>query len=330
MRRREFMALIGGAAAAWPLAAIAQHRDRVRLIGWLWSLAAPDPEFKRNAAAIQQALQDLGWVEGRNVKIESRFTGGDADRLKMAAQEIVELQPDLILVGSTPALAALHRATPAIPIVFVMVSDPVGGGFVRSFANPGGNITGFTSLEFTMGGKWLELLKDIAPSLARVALLFNLETAPYAGHFLAAIKSAAAALAVTPVEAPIRSAAEIEHTIVGFARSPNGGLIVLPDITAVRNRDLIVGLTARHRLPAIYPFRHFVPGGGLMSYGVDPLDLYRRAASYIDRILRGANPGDLPVQAPTKFQLVLNLKTAKVLGLEVPPVLFARADEVIE
>jgi putative ABC transport system substrate-binding protein len=329
MRRREFIALIG-VAAAWPLSATAQDRDRVRRIGVLWPFAATDPEVKRRTPVFQQALQDLAWVDGRNVKIESRFSSADADRLKMAAQEIIELQPDVVLVTSTPALAALHRATPAIPIVFVMVSDPVGGGFVRSFANPGGNVTGFTNLEFTMGGKWLELLKDIVPSLGRVALLFNLETAPYAGHFLLATKTAAAALAVTPMEAPIRSAAEIERTIDGFAQSPNGGLIVFPDITTTSNRDLIVGLTARHRLPAIYPFRHFVAGGGLMSYGVDPLDLYRRAASYIDRILRGANAGDLPVQAPTKFELVVNLQTAKALGLTIPQSILLRADEVIE
>jgi putative ABC transport system substrate-binding protein len=330
MRRREFIALLGGAAAAWPLSATAQDRDRVRRIGVLWPIAATDPEVKRRLPVFQRALQDLGWVEGRNVKIEYRFTSGDADRLKMAAQEIIELQPDVILDVSTPALAALHRATSTIPIVFVQVPDPVGGGFVRSFTNPGGNITGFTNFEFTVGGKWLELLKDIVPSLVQVALLFNWETAPFAGHFLLSIKSAAAALAVTPVEAPVRGAAEIESTIDGFARCPNGGLIVFPDITTTGNRDLIVALAARHRLPAIYPFRYFVADGGLMSYGVDPLDLYRRAASYIDRILRGANPGELPVQAPTKFELVVNLKTAKGLGLEVPPLLLARADEVIE
>jgi putative tryptophan/tyrosine transport system substrate-binding protein len=330
MRRREFIALIGG-AAAWPLSATAQDRDRVRRIGVLWTpFAATDPEVKRRLPVFQRALQDLGWVEGRNVKSEYRFSSGDGDRLKMAAQEIIELQPDVILGVSTPALAALHRATPTIPVVFIMVSDPVGGGFVRSFANPGGNVTGFTNLEFTMGGKWLELLKEIVPSLGRVALLFNWETAPYAGDLLPPIKTAAAALAVTPVEAPVRSAAEIERTIDGFARGPNGGLIVFPDITTAGNRDLIVALAIRHRLPAVYPFRFFVVSGGLMSYGVDPLDLHRRAASYIDRILRGANPGDLPVQAPTKFELVVNLKTAKDLGLEVPPVLLARADEVIE
>jgi putative tryptophan/tyrosine transport system substrate-binding protein len=330
MKRREFMALLGGAAAAWPFSATAQDQDRVRRIGVLFVGAETDPATKPHVTVLQQALQDLGWVEGRNIKIENRFAGGDADRVKIAAQEIIELQPDVILAGSTPALAALHRATSTIPIVFIMVTDPVGGGFVKSFANPGGNITGFTFIEFTMGGKWLELLKEFVPSLARVALLFNLETAPYAGLFLPAIKSAAATLAVTPVEAPVRSAAEIERAIDGFARSPNGGLIVFPDVTAVRNRDLIVALAARHRLPAIYPWREFVGAGGLICYGADPLDLRRRAASYIDRILRGANPGDLPVQAPTKFELVVNLKTAETLGLTIPQSILLQADEVIE
>jgi ABC-type uncharacterized transport system substrate-binding protein len=330
MKRRDFITLLGGAAAAWPLAAHAQQPDRMRRIGVLMSLAESDPEAQARVTAFLQGLQTLGWAEGRNVRIDIRWAASDASLMQQFARELVELQPDLILSHNTPTTASLLRQTRTIPIVFVVVSDPVGSGFVASFPRPSGNVTGLTNIEPTMAGKWLELLKEIAPIVARVALLFNPATAPYAEYYLGPFKAAAASLALEMIAAPVRDTSELESAIAAQARAPNGGLVVMTDSFLVAHREEITSLAARHRLPAVYPFRFFVELGGLLSYGNDLFDSFRRAATYADRILKGATPNELPVQAPVKFELVINLKTAKALGLEIPPTLLARADEVIE
>jgi ABC-type uncharacterized transport system substrate-binding protein len=330
MRRREFVILLGGgAAAAWPLAARAQQSNRLRVVGVLLAMAPDDPEAQLRIKAFEAGLQELGWTEGRNLRLEYRWAGGDAALLRKQATELVGLAPDLILATSTPVLAAL-RQEKTLPIVFVQVTDPIGGGFVPNLARPGGSLTGFTSFEFTIGSKWLEALKHVAPAVTRVALIFNPDTAPFAHLFWQPVETAAPAFDVEPMQAPVRDVGEIDHTIAAFARNANGGLMVLPDVSTTNHRDLIIALAARHRLPAVYPYRYFATSGGLMSYGSDLADVYRRAASYVDRILKGAVPGDLPVQAPAKFEFVINLKTANALGLTVPPRWLGRADEVIE
>jgi putative tryptophan/tyrosine transport system substrate-binding protein len=330
VRRREFIALLGGAAAAWPLAARAQQAERMRRIGLLMGgLVAGDLEGQARIKAFQSALQDLGWVEGRSAEINYCWAP-TADLMQTCAKEIVAWQPDVILGQTTPAVDTLMRTTPTIPIVFVQVNDPVGQGMVQSLSNPGGHVTGFSAFEFSLGSKWLEILKEIAPHVARVAAIFNPNTAPYFGSFLRPFEAAALSVAVEPIAISVHDAKEIEHGIALFANVPNGGLIVVPDTFTLVNRAPIIALANKHRLPTIYPFRYYAVDGGPISYGIDTIDLYRRAASYVDRILRGTKPGDLPIQQPTKFELAINLKTAKALGLDVPPSLLARADEVIE
>jgi putative tryptophan/tyrosine transport system substrate-binding protein len=329
MRRREFIIFGGSAAAVWPLAAPAQQSNRLRVVGVLLAMAPDDPEAQLRVKAFETGLRELGWTEGRNLRLEYRWAPGDATLLRSQATELVGVAPDLILATSTPVLAALRQDKP-LPIVFVQVTDPVGGGFVPNLARPGGSLTGFTSFEFTIGSKWLEALKHVAPAITRVALIFNPDTAPFAHLFWQPVEDAAPSFDAEPIQAPVRDVGEIERTIAAFARNANGGLMVLPDVSTTNHRDLIIALAARHRLPAVYPFRYFAASGGLMSYGSDLADVYRRAASYVDRILNGAVPGDLPVQAPTKFEFVINLKTANALGLAVPPRWLGRADEVIE
>jgi putative ABC transport system substrate-binding protein len=330
MQRREFITLLGGTAVAWPLGARAQQR--MRRIGVLVPYAENDPETLGHLAVFRERLQQSGWTEGRNVLIDYRWTGGDSARLRPLVKELVALQPDVLMGRATPVAAAFLAETRAIPIVFVNVSDPVGEGFVASLARPGGNMTGFTSVEAALGSKWLGLLRELVPNITRVAVLFNPDTAGGAGgsFYVRIVEDAAATLAVKMTAAPGRNASEIERAIVAFASEPNGVLVVLPDITTTIHRQQIIGLAERYRLPAMYPYRYFARDGGLMSYGVDLADLFRQAAGYVDRILRGAKPSDLPVQQPTKFELSINLKTAKMLGLDVPSSLLARADEVVE
>jgi len=329
MRRREFIKVLGGAAAAWPVAARAQQPDSVRRVGILISGAEADPEMHARVAAIRKRLDTLGWSEGRNIRIDIRFGEGDPGRYSSLARTLVALQPDALIAYSTPIAAALRSETRTIPIVFVNVSDPIGSGLVASLARPGGNLTGLMLYEESITGKWLALLKEITPRLTRAALIANPKTTPY-DYFVRAATTAASSLAIEVVPSPIENVADIERVIESLARLPNGGLVFLPESTSIQHRDLVVALAARHRVPAVYAFRFFVAAGGLMSYGTEIIEQYREAASYIDRILRGANPADLPVQAPSKYQTVLNLKAAKALGLEVPPSLLVRADEVIE
>jgi putative ABC transport system substrate-binding protein len=330
MKRRQFITLIGGAAATWPLAARAQQGERMRRIGALMAHAKSDAEGRARIAAFREELQKLGWTEGRNVRIDIHWGALDAESRQRSAQELAALQPDLILSQDTPTTAALQRQTRAIPIIFATVADPVGSGFVASLARPGGNVTGFTPMEGSMGGKWLELLKEIAPRVNRVAFMFNPAMATYSEIYLKPFKGAAASFAVEAITAPVRDTSGLESVIAAQARAPNGGLIVMPDAFTVSHRVEITSLAARYRLPAIYPYRQFAEVGGLMSYGNDSLDNFRSAATYADRILKGAKPSELPVQAPVKFQLVINMKAAKGLGLEVPWLLQQRADEVIE
>ena len=329
MRRREFIAMLGGAAAAWPLAAHAQQSNRLRLVGVLFAMSPSDPEAEARVKAFEAGLRELGWAEGRNVRLEYRWAPRDDNLLRSQAAELISLGPDVILASSTPVVAALPPGT-RVPIVFVQVTDPIGSGFVPNLIRPGGYLTGFTSFEFTIGSKWLEALKHVAPAVQRVALIFNPDTAPFAPLFWKPVQEAAPSFDVEPMQVSVRGAAEIKDAIETFAREANGGLMVLPDVSAANYRDLIIALAARHRLPAVYPYRYFAASGGLLSYGIDLADVYRRAASYVDRILKGAVPGDLPVQAPAKFEFVINLKTANALGLTVPPLWLGRADEVIE
>ncbi len=329
IRRREFIVTLGGAAAAWPVAAHAQEPDRMRRIVFLHGLAEDDPETHARIVAFRQALDALGWKENRNIEIAHQFSAGDISLIQTHTAEIVRSPPDLIVANSTPVLAALKQATRTIPIVFAVVNDPVGQGFVASLAHPGGNITGFTYIDFELIGKWLELLKEIAPSVMRVTLLFNPQTAPYYPVFLRDFGSSARQLAELS-ETPVHNAAEVEPTITAFAREPRGGLIAAPDPFINTHRRLIMALAERYRLPAIYGFRLYVTEGALMSYGPDTADIVRRSASYVDRILKGEKPADLPVQAPIKYELVINLKTAKALGLDVPLHLQELADEIIE
>jgi putative ABC transport system substrate-binding protein len=327
MRRREFIAALGG-AATWPLAARAQQPDRVRRIGVLMTGPADDREGQSRLTGFLHGLQELGWTEGHNLRIDYRWAADDANRRQYAA-ELIALAPEVIMASTSPSVAALQQATHNVPIVFASVTDPVGQGFVASLPRPGGNTTGFALYEYGIGTKWLELLKEIAPGVMRVAVLRD-PTLPFTSGELGAIQGAAAALRVEVSPVGVRDTAEIERGIVTFARQWNGGLITLGSPVTLAHRDLIIRLAAQYRLPGIYTTRYFVAEGGLMSYGPDRVDLYRRAAGYVDRILKGDNAADLPVQAPTKYELTINLKTASALGLDVPPTLLARADEVIE
>jgi putative ABC transport system substrate-binding protein len=327
MRRREFITLLGS-AATWPLAARAQQPERMRRIGVLIPFAANDPEAQARNLVFEQSLQQLGWTVGRDLQIDYRSSEGDAAAARRYAAELVALAPDVIMTAGSLTIGPALQATRTIPIVFVNVADPVGAGFVQSLARPGGNATGFTNFEYTTTGKWMELLKQIAPHVTRVAVLRDPTSAAGIGQFTA-IQSVAHSLGVELTPFNARDVGEIEPGIAAFARSGNGGLIVTAGGTGY-HRDLIIGLASRHKLPAVYPFRYDAKDGGLISYGPDPRDLIRRAAAYVDRILKGEKPADLPVQAPTKYELVINLKTAKALGLTVPPSLLARADEAIE
>jgi putative ABC transport system substrate-binding protein len=330
VNRREFITLLGGAAAPWPLAAGAQQAERMRVIGVLMAYAESDPEGQAWVAAFREALQKLGWAEDRNIRIDTRWATPDVEAMQRLAKELVALQPDLILSQSTPTTAALLQHTRTIPIIFANIADPVGSGFVESFSRPGGNATGFVLFEPTMAGKWLELLKEIAPRVKRVAFLFNPATATYFEFFTIPFKAAAESFGVEAIAAPVHDSSELEPAFAAQTREPNGSLIVLPDSFLNAHSVEITSLAARYRLPAVYPYRLYSKAGGLLSYGNDVFDNYRRAAGYVDRILKGEKPSELPVQAPVKFELVLNLKTAKALGLAVPPTLVARADEVIE
>ena len=328
MKRREFITLLGGAVAL-PLAARAQESERMRRIGVLMPGTADDAEYQARMAAFLQELQQLGWSDGRNVRIDIRYAAGDANLIRKYAAELIALAPDVILAPGSTSMGPLLQATRTVPIVFTTLLDPVGAGFVDSLARPGGNATGFIAFEYGLSGKWLELLKQIAPSLTRVAILRDPATAAGIGQF-AAIQSVAPSFGVELRPIDVREAGEIERAVTAFARSSNGGLIVTAGSGSAIHRDLIITLAARHKLPAVYSDRHFVTGGGLISYGPDRVDQYRQAAGYIDRIFKGEKPADLPVQAPTKYELVINLKTAKALGLTVPPTLLASANEVIE
>ena len=329
MNRREFIMLLGGAAAAWPLAARAQQGGRMRRVGVLQNLASDDPAEQARLMAFGQGLQELGWTIGQNVRIENRWSAGDPDRIRRNTEEMVALAPDVILASGNAGVAPLLQATRTVPVVFVIVPDPVGAGFVDSLARPGGNATGFIAYEYGLSGKWLEVLKEIAPGVTRAAVIRDPALASGPGQF-AAIQSIAPSLGVEVSPVNVRDAGEIERAITAFAHSPNGGLIVTGSALVGIHRHLIIALAARHKLPAVYVERTYVAAGGLISYGSDFLDQYRRAASYVDRILKGEKPADLPVQQPTKYELVINLKTAKALGLDIPPTLLVRADEVIE
>jgi putative ABC transport system substrate-binding protein len=331
LRRRQFITLLGGAAAAWPLAARAQQPERMWRIGALMGYAESDPEAQTNITAFRQELQKLGWIEGQKISIDTRWAPPDnPEERQRFAKELVALHPDLILSHTTPTTAVLLQETRTIPIVFANVSDPIGSGFVTSLSRPAGNVTGFTTIEDSLGGKWLELLKEIAPHIKRVAFLFNPETATYAGYYLDLFKAAGPRFAVEATSAPVHDQSEIDSVIATLQGESNGGVVVMPDSFLTAHRAEITSLAARYRVPAIYPFRFFAEVGGLLAYGVDLSDNFRRAASYADRILKGEKAGDLPVQAPTKFEFVINLKTAKALGLTVPLTLQAIANEVIE
>jgi len=329
MKRREFITLLGSAAAAWPLTAMAQQPARMRRIAVFMNLASDDPEGQTRVGAFLQGLQEMGWSLGRNVRIDYRWTAGDADRLRRYAAELVALAPDVILANGATLVGALQQANRTVPIVFANTTDPVGGGYVASLARPGGNATGFMSVEYSIGGKWLELLKQIAPNVTRVAVLRDATQGSGTGMF-AAIQTVAPSFGVELSPIDVSDASEIERAVTAFARGGNGGLIVTASTMAQIHRDVIIALAAQHRLPAIYNYRFYVSSGGLISYGTDTIDPFRRAAGYVDRILKGEKPADLPVQAPVKYETVLNLKTAKALGLDVPATVLVRADEVIE
>jgi putative ABC transport system substrate-binding protein len=331
MRRREFVSLLGG-AAAWPLAAGAQNADGVRRIAVLTTFSDKDTLAQGWLAAFRKGLAELDWRDGRNVRVDYRWAVDDADKLRAYARELVALQPDVVFAVTTPAVAALLRETHTLPIVFAQVSDPVGSGFVASLARPGGNVTGFTNInvESTIGGKWLELVKQIAPTTRQVVMIYNPAMAPFAGYYLRPFEAAGPARGVAATAAAVQSDTDIENAFAALAREPGGGIVVMPDTFTGIHRDQIVSLAARYRLPAVYPFRWFADIGGLLSYGIDSDDMFRRAASYVDRILRGTKPAELPVQAPTQYQLVINLKTAKALGFTIPQTLLVAADEVIE
>jgi len=332
MRRRDFISFLGSTAAIWPLPARAQQGGSLRRIGMLMGLVEGDPQATKYFGAFQKSLGASGWHDGLNVRIDYRATP-DLESMRSHATELINLRPELVVTYTTPATNAVRQATRSVPIVFVAVSDPIGTGFVESFSRPGGHITGFTNFEATIGGKWLELMHDIAPSVKRVAMLYNPATAnagASGGVYLQPMKAAADALGIDLTVSPVNDAAEIDGAFAAMAESPNGGVIVMPNVFTARNQERIVSQAARFRIPTVYPLQHFVAAGGLLSYGIDYSDQFRLAASYADRILRGAKIADLPVQQPTKFELVINLKTARSLGLIVPPTLLTRADEVIE
>ena len=329
LKRREFISFLGG-AATWPMAVRAQQTERVRRIGVLMEYAESDSDAQARVAAFRDGLQMLGWAEGRNIKIDTRWAAADIELMTRFAKELVVLQPDLILTSSTPATGAMLQQTRIIPIIFVLVADPVGSGYVASLPRPGGNVTGFTPIVGSLGGKWVELLKEIAPRLARVALLFNPPTATFIEGYLNPFKTAAASLGMEAIITPVHDMPEVELLVTAQAREPNSGLVVIPDVFTLSHRMAITSLAAHYRVPAVYWSRSFAELGGLISYGPYIVDEYRRAASYADRILKGEKPADLPVQAPTKFELVINRKTANALGLTIPQTLLVAADEIIE
>src|SRR2546429_3354879 len=328
LKRREFITLLSSAAVAWPLAAGAQHAERMRRIGVLLNLAADDPMGQARVAAFVQGLQAAGWSDGRNVQIDTRWAAADPGNYRKYAAELIALGRDVVLASTTAAVVQLQQASRTVPIVFVSVIDPVGSGLITSMARPGGNVTGFVIFEYALAAKWLELLKEIAPGVKRVAALRDATVASGIGQFAAIQAAGSVDMELSAID--LRDAGEIERAIADFAQRPNGGLIVTASQFGTNHPGLLVALAAQHKLPAVYPFRYFASTGGLISYGWDQLDEYHRAAAYVDRILKGEKPADLPVQAPTQYQLVINLKTAKALGLEVPATLLARADEVIE
>ena len=329
MKRRAFISLLGS-AAAWPVAARAQQGERKRKIGVLMGLAETNSFTIGYVRELREALQQLGWIDGQNIQFTYRYAAGDPSRARVLAKELVEMQPDLIVGHTTPVAAALSQATRSVPVVFVSITDPVRAGFVASMARPSGNMTGFTNYEFTMGAKWLEILKEIAPKTARVALLLNPDTGSYYAEYMHSVEAVALSSSVQAALDPVHNSAEIESTIIALAGKSGGGLIILPSAPITANIHLIIDLAAQYRIPAIYPFGSYAKQGGLVAYGVALDDLFQRAADYVDRILKGQKPADLPVQAPTKYELVINLKTAKALGLNVTPILLAIADEVIE
>jgi putative ABC transport system substrate-binding protein len=330
MRRREFITLLGG-AAAFPLPARAQQSGEMRRLGVLSNIGESDPEAQSMAAALHRGLRELGWVNGRTLQVDHRWGAGNPKRIADFAKELVALKPDVIVAHTTPSVIALREETNTIPLVFVQVSDPIGTGFITNMAHPGGNITGFTNFESSMVGKWVEMLKEMTPNIMRVAFLFNPQTAPYVTRFYQGpLEASARSLRIEPWAASVSSAADIESTIAKFSREGGGGLIMMPDSFNIVHRERTIAFSTQYRLPAISPYRFAVQEGGLMSYGVEQVGLFRQAASYVDRLLKGAKPDALPVQAPTKFELVINTKTAKALGIEVPLTLLARADEVIE
>jgi putative ABC transport system substrate-binding protein len=329
MRRREFISLIGSAAASWPLATRAQQPERVRRVGVLMGISDSDPEAKPRVEALQDGLRDLGWTEGRNIHLDYRWTAGDVDRTEQFAKEIVELKPEVLVAHSTPVVKALLQLASTTPMVFVLVADPIGSGFVTSLAHPGGNLTGFMNVDAPMAGKWLALIKEIAPKVSRIALVYNPRTSPYQSY-LKTFDEAARTLAVQAIPTPVLDAAEVERSITALGQQPDSGLFVVPDVFVQVHRKLIIRLAEKYRLPAIYPYRFFPESGGLMSYGIDTVIIFRQAASYVDRILKGTPPTDLPVQAPTNFKLVVNLKAAKAIGLSIPESFLVRVDEVIE
>jgi putative ABC transport system substrate-binding protein len=330
MRRRDFVALLGGAALASPVAARAQQPGRMRRVGVLMGVAESDPEGQARIAAFRQGLSDLGWADSRNLRIEYRWAAGDADRIRAYAAELVALAPDVLVGNGAPVLTALRDATRSIPIVFVLVNDPVGQGFIANLARPGGNITGFSFLEYSMVGKSLEMLRQLAPNVHRVAIMFNPATAPHYTVFLRSFETVPPPSPLEIKATPVGTEADIEQAVAKLAKEPGGGLLVPPDTFTVVHRDLVISSAAQHRVPAIFTYRQFVREGALISYGPETTDIFQRSASYVDRILKGANPGDLPAQAPTKFELAINVRTARTLGLDVPPTLLALADEVIE
>ena len=330
MRRRQFITLLGSVAVASALTARGQQAERVRRVGLLMATAEDDPETKPRFTGFRQELERLGWSEGHNLQLDARFSPAPtADQARVLTKELIALQPDVILAQSTPITAAFQHETRVIPIVFVFVNDPIGSGFIANLARPGGNLTGLTLFEASVAGKWLAMLKEIAPNVVRAGFVFNPKTTSFA-DYLRDTKAMATSLGIELLPGRVENADDVERTIESFGQLPNCGLIAPPDATTVVHRDLIIELANRHHLPAVFPFRFFVTAGGLMSYGIDFVDVFRQAASYVDRILRGAKPADLPVQAPTKYETVLNLKTAKALGLTVPPTLLVRADDVIE
>ena len=329
MRRRGFITLIAGAAAGWPVAARGQQAEQIRRIGVLMSVAADDPRWKALLAGLRDGLARLGWIEGSTIHIDYRFAGGDPDQFSVLAKELVALHPEVIFAQSTPVTAALKRETHAIAIVFVEVSDPIGSGFIASLAHPGGNLTGIIQYEPGIAGKWLAMLKEIAPNIARVALLANPKGTAY-DYFLRNATATASSLGIEIISSPVDNVADIERSISSLARQDNSGLLCPPETFITAHRNLVIALAAKHRLPAVYAWRYFVTDGGLMSYGIDLVDVYQQSATYVDHILRGANPADLPVQSPTRYETALNLKTAKALGISVPASLLVRADEVIE